>query len=144
MCFRNNIWIVFNGEIYNYVELREELKAAGYTFSTATDTEVILAAYDCWGENCVERFNGDWAFCIFDTSKRRLFFSRDRYGIKPLYYFETKGFFAFASEIKALLTVPQVPHAINEEKAFEYCALSCRDHTDETLFDGIQSGCTGP
>lgn len=143
MRFRGDAWIVFNGEIYNYVELRDELKAAGYEFATATDTEVILAAYDYWGEDCVKRFNGDWAFCIFDASERRLLLSRDRYGIKPLYYFEAKGFFAFASEIKALLTVPQVPHAINKEKAFEYCALFCRDHSEETFFDGIRQVAPG-
>jgi asparagine synthase (glutamine-hydrolysing) len=135
---RGGLWIVFNGEIYNYMELREELKAAGYGFSTATDTEVILAAYDCWGQDCAKRFNGDWALAIFDARRRLLILSRDRYGVKPLYFFETNGFFAFASEIKALLAVPRVPHAINREKAFEYRALFCHDHTEETLFDGIR------
>ena len=130
-------WIVFNGEIYNYLELRDELKGEGYDFSTATDTEVILAAYAHWGEDCVRRFNGDWAFCIFDAARRVLFLSRDRYGIKPRYFFHGPRFFAFASEIKALLAIPTVPYAINREKAFEYRALFCRDHSNETLFDGI-------
>lgn len=129
--------IVFNGEIFNYVELRQELKALGYTFQTGTDTEVVLAAYDCWGEHCVTRFNGDWAFCIVDREREVLFLSRDRYGIKPLYYYQGPEVFAFASEIKALLTLPMVPRRLNREMAFEYCALHCRDHTAETLYDGI-------
>jgi asparagine synthase (glutamine-hydrolysing) len=78
--------IVFNGEIYNYIELREELKSFGYIFKTASDTEVILAAYDKWKAACVNRFNGMWAFCIYDRAKERLFCSRDRFGVKPFYY----------------------------------------------------------
>ena len=66
-------WIVYNGEVYNYLELRQELKAEGYEFATNTDTEVILAAYDRWGEECVTRFNGEWALCIFDPQRRTLF-----------------------------------------------------------------------
>ncbi len=132
-----NLWIVFNGEIYNYLELRAELKGAGYEFSTATDTEVILAAYDRWGEDCVKRFNGDWAFALVDGARGTLFLSRDRYGVKPLYVHQGRGVFLFASEIKALLAVAEVPHALNQETAFDYCALSCRDHSGETLFAGI-------
>ncbi|MGH8055645.1 MAG: asparagine synthase (glutamine-hydrolyzing), partial [Candidatus Entotheonellia bacterium] len=137
MAYGDHLWIVFNGEIYNYVELREELKAAGYEFSTGTDTEVILAAYDRWGEGCVTRFNGDWAFAILDTQRRVLFLSRDRYGIKPLYFVRGDDSFAFASEIKALFSLPSVPRSLNPEKALQYLALFCRDHTEETLFDGI-------
>ena len=80
MRFGEHIWIIFNGEIYNHVELRRELQALGHDFTTRTDTEVILAAYDQWGEECVKRFNGDWAFCILDLRRRVLFLSRDRYG----------------------------------------------------------------
>jgi len=130
-------WIVYNGEVYNYLELRQELKAEGYEFATNTDTEVILAAYDRWGEKCVTRFNGEWALCIFDPRRRTLFLSRDRYGIKPLYFFRNQEFFAFASEIKAILSLPFVPRSLNREKAFHYLALFCRDHTEETLYDGI-------
>jgi len=91
--------ITFNGEIYNFIELREELKAKGYVFITNTDTEVILAAFKEWGKNCLERFNGMWAFAIWDKNKKELFLSRDRYGIKPLYYCYKPGkIFAFASE----------------------------------------------
>lgn len=133
----DDLWIVFNGEVYNYVELRHELRTLGYKFTTDTDTEVILAAYDCWGEQCVRRFNGDWAFCILDLRRRILFLSRDRYGIKPLYIFRDNHHFAFASEIKAILALPFVPRSLNREKAFHYCVLSCRDHTDETLFENV-------
>jgi asparagine synthase (glutamine-hydrolysing) len=137
MSYGKGLWIVFNGEIFNYLELREELKRLGYEFRTNTDTEVILAAYSKWGEGCVARFNGDWSFCILDAERQILFLSRDRYGIKPLYYFHGKEVFAFASEIKALLTLPMVPTHLNREKAFQYCAVHCRDHTEETLYDQI-------
>ena len=82
-------------------------------------------------------FNGEWALCIFDPRRRTLFLSRDRYGIKPLYFFRNQEFFAFASEIKAILSLPFVPRSLNREKAFHYLALFCRDHTEETLYDGI-------
>jgi asparagine synthase (glutamine-hydrolysing) len=135
---RDNLWIVFNGEIYNFVELRQELMALGHMFNTQTDTEVILAAYDEWGADCVCRFNGDWAFCVLDIRSRILFFSRDRFGVKPLYFIEKNGLFAFASEIKALLALSEIPRALNTEKAVEYFTLFCRDHTEETFFEGIR------
>ncbi|WP_229308491.1 asparagine synthase (glutamine-hydrolyzing) [Jiulongibacter sediminis] len=96
--------IVFNGEIYNYVELKKQLLSLGYTFNTESDTEVILAAFAEWGEKCVNRFNGMWAFCIYDINKQTLFFSRDRLGVKPLYYFNLKEKLIFASELKSILT----------------------------------------
>ncbi|MCB5258268.1 MAG: asparagine synthase (glutamine-hydrolyzing) [Candidatus Syntrophosphaera sp.] len=98
--------IVFNGEIYNYIELRRELITQGYTFNTESDTEVILKAYDFWGENCVLHFNGIWAFALYDTRKNMLFCSRDRLGVKPFYYCQDKDFLYFASEIKQLLLTP--------------------------------------
>ena len=137
MSYGDDLWIIFNGEIYNYVELRNELKSQGFEFKTGTDTEVILAAYVHWGENCVRHFNGDWAFCIFDRKTQRLFLSRDRYGIKPLYFFQKNGVFAFASEIKSLLTLPFIEGKLNLAKAFEYYVLRCRDHTEQTLFEDI-------
>jgi asparagine synthase (glutamine-hydrolysing) len=90
--------LLHNGEIYNYLELRDELRACGHRFSTGTDSEVILAAYREWGEQCVERFNGMWAFVIWDAARRLLFCSRDRLGIKPFYYRLDGDRFAFASE----------------------------------------------
>src|SRR5256714_12974524 len=80
------LWLVHNGEVYNYRELRRELEAHGHRFRSATDTEVILAAFREWGERCVERFNGMWAFALWDGTRRRLFASRDRFGVKPFYY----------------------------------------------------------
>jgi asparagine synthase (glutamine-hydrolysing) len=97
-----NLSIVYNGEIYNFQELREELKSYGYKFTSDTDTEVILAGYHRWGSRCVEKFNGMWAFCIYDRQKRTFFLSRDRFGIKPLYYYFDGGRFVFASELKAI------------------------------------------
>ena len=79
--------IVFNGEIYNYLELKDELQKRGYNFTTNTDTEVILAAYDFWGVDCLSRFNGMWAFSLWDKKKKQLFCARDRFGIKPKHYF---------------------------------------------------------
>ena len=98
-----NLVVVFNGEIYNYVELREELKSLGYRFSTSSDTEVILYAYQEWGFDCQKKFNGMWAFAIWDVHRRQLFLSRDRIGEKPLHYSEKNGSFLFGSEIKSIL-----------------------------------------
>jgi asparagine synthase (glutamine-hydrolysing) len=103
------LWITFNGEIFNYIELREELIAKGHDFATRSDTEVILNAYREYGEDCVHHFNGQWAFAIWDADARRLFLSRDRAGIRPLYYTRTATSFLFASEIKALLASGEVP-----------------------------------
>lgn len=98
-----NVTITFNGEIYNFLEIKKELVSKGYKFKSASDTEVILAAYLEWGEGCVDRFNGMWAFCIFDPQKNILFLSRDRVGKKPLYYYFDKNKFVFSSEIKGIL-----------------------------------------
>ena len=95
--------IVYNGEIYNFIELRSELRSLGYSFRTGTDTEVILAAFATWGENCLSRFNGMWAFAIYDRLGGRLFAARDRFGIKPFYYIATEKCFAFGSELRQLL-----------------------------------------
>lgn len=97
------LWITFNGEIFNYIELKEALVRKGHRFLTRSDTEVILNAYREYGEDCVEHFNGQWAFAIWDKRQQKLFLSRDRAGIRPLFYTETPDTFAFASEIKALL-----------------------------------------
>ncbi len=99
---RAEILISFNGEIYNYLELRSELEEFGHIFTTETDTEVILAAYAEWGKDCVQRFNGMWAFCIYDRSAKELFLSRDRLGVKPLYYYQTGTDFVFSSELKGI------------------------------------------
>ncbi|MBF0246627.1 MAG: asparagine synthase (glutamine-hydrolyzing) [Alphaproteobacteria bacterium] len=104
--------IVFNGEIYNYREIRETLQAKGRRFSTDTDTEVLLHAFAEWGEECVERFNGMFAFAIWDQERRKLFIARDRLGKKPFFYYCGADFFAFSSEMKALLTIPEVKERV--------------------------------
>ena len=109
------IWISFNGEIFNYVELRDELVKKGHRFVTNSDTEVLLRLYHEEGERCVERLNGQWAFAIWDAPKRKLFLSRDRFGVRPLYYTQTPDAFLFASEIKALLACPDVGVALDLE-----------------------------
>ena len=136
--------LVFNGEIYNYIELREELIQAGYTFTTSTDTEVVLAAYDHWGEDCQRRFNGFWAIALYDSKTRSLFLSRDRYGVKPLYYTEKPGYLLFASELKALLQDENVPRTANDKVIFDYLVNGFVDCTAETFFEGItrlEAGC---
>ncbi len=108
-------WLTFNGEIYNYIELRKELRAKGYQFISDSDTEVVLAAYAEWGEKCQFRFNGMWAFAIWDAQKKELFLSRDRFGVKPLYYWTDQVNIAFGSEIKTFLALSQIPIDFNSD-----------------------------
>ncbi len=103
-----DLTIVFNGEIYNYVELRDELKAAGHRFRTGSDTEVILHLYQVYGDDCLQRLNGDFAFAIWDGRRHRMLLARDRMGVRPLFYAQANGTFYFASEVKALLQVPGI------------------------------------
>jgi asparagine synthase (glutamine-hydrolysing) len=96
-------WLTYNGEIYNFIELREDLKRLGHAFVSDSDSEVILAAYAQWGDQCQARFNGMWAFAIWDDHDKRLFLSRDRFAVKPVYYADVNGSFSFASELKSFL-----------------------------------------
>ncbi len=130
------IWIVHNGEIYNFVELRAELAALGHRFPSEGDTEVILHAYEQWGHECLNRLNGMWAFCIWDSRKGRLFCARDRFGVKPFYYYFEDGVFAFASEIKPLLALG-VPRKPNDALAYDFLRWGLPEHTQETFFEGI-------
>jgi asparagine synthase (glutamine-hydrolysing) len=114
--------IVFNGEIYNFQALRAELSAAGYPFKTHTDTEVILALYATEGKNLLNKINGMFAFALWDTTTQKLFIARDRMGKKPLYYLQHNGRFAFASEIKAILTLPNVPRDIRLDAVYDFFA----------------------
>lgn len=123
--------LVFNGEIFNYVELKAEL--TGYTFRSGSDSEVILAAYERWGKDCVKKFNGQFAFALYDKQMQTLFCARDHLGIKPFYYFQNGDTFAFASEIKALLKLglQAVP---NEKIWYQYLRFGMYDHSSETFF----------
>jgi asparagine synthase (glutamine-hydrolysing) len=132
-----SISVVFNGEIYNYVELREELQQLGCTFRTTGDTEVLLKAYLAWGSQCVKRFNGMWAFVLFDAPNKRIIFSRDRFGIKPLYYTVQNESIYFASEIKGLLAINSISRSPNESAVSYFLMTGVIDNTQETFFEGI-------
>jgi asparagine synthase (glutamine-hydrolysing) len=129
--------IVFNGEIYNYVELRNELKGIGFTFHTESDTEVLLAAFDHWGSGCLQRLVGMFAFVILDSEARKLFLARDFFGIKPLYYSKTHSRLAFASEIKVLLELPDIARQANPQGVFHYMRAGLTDFNEETLFNDV-------
>lgn len=137
MPYGENLVITYNGEVYNYVEIRENLRALGYEFRSQSDTEVILAAYREWGFSCVEQFNGMWSFCIYDKERNILFCSRDRFGVKPFYFFKNENSFVFGSEIKQLLPFCSERKA-NKQILLDYLVLGYEDHCDETFFEGIQ------
>ncbi|NLM31093.1 MAG: asparagine synthase (glutamine-hydrolyzing) [Methanomicrobiales archaeon] len=131
-------WIVYDGEIYNYQELHLELEPYGYQFTSNTDAEVLLAAYAHWGRDCLHRLNGMWAFIIYDAQEQKLFIARDRFGVKPLYYwFSPEGFLAIASEIKAFTVLPGWKPQINGPRVYDYLVSNLLDHTSETLFAGV-------
>lgn len=131
-------WIVFNGEIYNHSELRSELEAVGYRFVSRSDTEVLLAAYAQWGQACLERLEGMFAFVLIDREEATLFAARDRFGIKPLYYWVAPDCcLAFASEIKQFSVLPGWRAVLNGQRSYDFLAWGILDHTDETLFRGV-------
>jgi asparagine synthase (glutamine-hydrolysing) len=132
-----SVLIIFNGEIYNFQKLRIELEALGHQFHSQTDTEVIVHAYEQWGEGCVNYFNGMFAFAIWDRPRQRLFLARDKYGIKPLYWYFKHEVFLFASEIKAVLEHPQVSRQLSLPALNEYFSFQ-NLFSDLTLFDGIR------
>lgn len=129
-------WITFNGEIYNYRDLRKELEARGHLFRSESDTEVILEAYRAWGTECVARLNGMFAFALYDTGSRRLFLARDRAGEKPMFYRLDPGRFAFASELKALMADPFFPRVLNMEGVEQYLAYGYVPG-DMCILDGV-------
>lgn len=128
--------VCYNGEIYNYLELREELAGRGHRFQTRSDTEVIVHAYEEWGRDCVKRFNGMFAFAVHDARTGETFFARDRCGQKPFYYHHRNGRFLFASEVKALLQCPDVPRSCNHAAIDAYLALRYVPEP-RTMFEGI-------
>lgn len=127
--------IVYNGEIYNFEEIKKVLEKKGYKFKSNSDTEVILAAYNEWGENCVKKFNGMWAFCIYDSKKRTLFLSRDRFGKKPLYYYNKDDKFIFSSEIKSILKTG-IEKEIDKESLNEFFTYRFT-FGEKTIFENI-------
>jgi asparagine synthase (glutamine-hydrolysing) len=128
--------IVYNGEIYNYLELRKELALRGHRFETESDTEVLLACLEEWGIDCQTKLNGMWAFAVIDEQESRLLLARDRLGIKPMYYTIVSGTLHFASEAKALL--PLLPAVkMNEQRVVEYLVSNYIDHHEQTVFEGI-------
>lgn len=138
MPYRDRFWLTYNGEIYNYVELRAELERKGHAFQSGTDSEVILAAYAEWGSECCARFNGMWAFAIYDSARERLFLSRDRFGVKPLYYSDTPERFVFGSEIRQPLSMLPSVRA-NRDVVVESLLTSIDGHTRNTFFEGVSS-----
>jgi asparagine synthase (glutamine-hydrolysing) len=131
-----SVALVFNGEIYNFQELRDELLAKGHTFASRSDSEVIVHAYEEYGAGCLQRLRGMFAFAIWDRSRRSLLLARDRIGIKPLYFYERGGRLAFASEIKALLEDPAVPRTLNHQAFYDYLGFEFVPAPD-TFFEGI-------
>lgn len=130
--------LTYNGEIYNFVELRDELRQRGVAFTSDSDTEVLLKAYQAWGPDCVRRFNGMWAFAIHDRRKNQVFFSRDRFGIKPLYYVNDAGRFAFASEMKALLAAFPDLRVANDLFLHYFLPSGALDDGPETVFENVE------
>jgi asparagine synthase (glutamine-hydrolysing) len=132
-----SFWIVFNGEIFNYIELRNELQMLGHRFRTQSDTEVVVHAYEAWGNDCFLKFNGQWAFALWDSQKRTLILSRDRIGVRPLYVRQAHGKIWFASEVKAIFSDPEVPRSIDPrglDQTFTYWASLA----PVSMFDGIE------
>jgi len=130
--------LIYNGEIYNYIELRKELQKIGWKFRSETDTEVLLKAYLEYGKDCLYRFNGMFAFAVYDSVKKTLFLARDRVGIKPLYYHLTHSTLFFASEIKALCGIPILRPSINLQSLFDYIVFNRTDIFDETFLNGVK------
>lgn len=138
MSYLDRYTIVYNGEIYNYIEIRRSLENKGYCFQSNTDTEVLLAAYDYYGAECLKLLNGMWAFALFDKETNHLLVSRDRFGVKPLYYFKKEHYFLLASEIKAILCDPSIERKTNNEIVSDYLTDGLLDHTNHTFFQGIE------
>lgn len=137
MQFNERYYLSFNGEIYNYLELRTELSALGATFQSNSDAEVLLQAYHFWGAQCLQRFNGMWAFAIYDQEQNTLFCARDPYGVKPFYYLDNTAHFGFASEIKALLDIPSYEATANTAALLTYFGLRKIETQSEGFFKGI-------
>jgi len=131
------IWIVFNGAIYNFIEIRQELQLKGHSFKSNSDTEVLLSAYAEWGPACLKKLNGMFAFVIWDEEKNRLFAARDRFGVKPLYYkFDAQGL-AFSSEIKQITALQNFQAKLEIKSAHDFLAYGYINHQSKTMFSGV-------
>lgn len=130
--------MLFNGELYNYIELREDLKGQGVTFKSNSDTEVLLKMFERYGEKCLPKLNGMFAFAVYDRHAKRLFLARDRVGIKPLYYTFVDGIFYFSSETKALCKIPGLDRSLNEQALFDYLCFNRTDVAEETFYRSIK------
>ena len=133
-----SLWLVFNGEIYNFVELREELVHKGHIFYSKSDTEVILHAYEEWGHDCLARFNGMWAFALWDEKKQELFCARDRFGIKPFYYTDTGGIVPVRVRDQGPARPARMPGTPRMRRcSVPYLAWGVQDQSSRTMFKGI-------
>ena len=130
--------MTFNGEIFNYIELRDELISLGFDFKTNTDTEVLLKAYIAWGEKALDKLNGMWAMLVYDKKKNKIFISRDRYGIKPFYYSQHEGSLYYGSEIPAILAGVENKFEADNQIIFDYLVYNKTEHTSSTFFKGIK------
>jgi len=138
MCdYSERYWMTFNGEIYNYIELRKELETEGIQFKTQSDTEVVLHAFIKWGKDCVHLFNGMWSFVIYDRTNQQLFASRDRFGVKPFYYYFKDGIFCFASEQKAIVSQEFYKKEINDKAVFDFFEHNEQEYEEEGFFKNI-------
>lgn len=137
MIYQDRYIITYNGEVYNHLELRKELEKNGYVFQSHTDTEVIMASYDFWGADCLSKFNGMWAFVIYDRLKDKYFISRDRFGKKPFYYYKDQEKFIFGSEIKVILAHPDVESKPNLKFLDSYVQNGSKEYIKETAFENI-------
>jgi asparagine synthase (glutamine-hydrolysing) len=135
------VHVSYNGEVYNFRELRADLEALGHVFHTSCDTEVVLHAYAEWGTDCFRRFNGMWGVALLDQrgDRARVVLARDHFGIKPMYYARSGDRLLFASEIKAILQDPAFERRVDEQQMYEYLAFGLFDHTDATFFDGVRT-----
>ncbi len=131
------IAVVYNGEIYNYLELRDTLKKAGHVFKTKSDTEVIVHGYEEWGNDCFDYFNGMFGIALYDIPKKKLILARDHFGIKPIYYAHTEKGLIFASEIKPILRSGYIEKKVNDRILYRYLAYRIHDDQEETFFEGV-------
>lgn len=138
-CEKNRYIIVYNGEIYNYKEIRQELEQCGYKFETSSDTEVVLASYDKWGNSCVTRFNGMWGLAIWDFKNNRLFCSRDRLGAKPFYYYHENEKIVFGSELKQFIQDSEIDRSLDMQFLSAYMYYRISDYNERTMLEKVKA-----